>query len=56
MTVLEVGCDSGHMACYLTKYVGPKGKVTAINSSEDQIKVAKQTAKLDLIFHWKNLN
>lgn len=34
MTVLEIGCGSGHMACDIAKLVGPKGKVIAIDSSE----------------------
>lgn len=45
MTILEVGCGTGHMACELAKYVGPSGRVIAIDSSEDQIKIAKETAR-----------
>lgn len=44
MTVLEVGCGSGHMACDLARLVGSKGKVIAIDSSESQIEMAKKTA------------
>lgn len=45
MTVLEIGCGSGHMACDIARLVGPKGKVIAIDSSEKQIELAKKTAK-----------
>jgi ubiquinone/menaquinone biosynthesis C-methylase UbiE len=45
MTVLEVGCGSGHMACDLARLVGSKGKVIAIDSSESQIEMAKKTAE-----------
>ncbi|MFN7097597.1 MAG: class I SAM-dependent methyltransferase [Gammaproteobacteria bacterium] len=45
MTVLEIGCGTGHMAVDLAKFLGSKGKVIAIDSSEDQIKVARDTAK-----------
>ena len=44
MTVLEVGCGTGHMACDLAVYLGPNGKVIAIDSSTKQIEVCKQTA------------
>ncbi len=45
MTILEIGCGTGHMACELAKVVGPKGKVIAIDSSPEQIQVAQQTAQ-----------
>jgi ubiquinone/menaquinone biosynthesis C-methylase UbiE len=45
MTILEIGCGTGHMACELAKLVGPSGKVIAIDSSAAQIDVAKRTAQ-----------
>lgn len=45
MTILEVGCGTGHMACDLAQVVGSQGKVIAIDSSAAQIAVAKETAK-----------
>ena len=45
MTVLEVGCGTGHMACVLAKYVGSAGKVIAIDNSAEQIEMARYTAK-----------
>jgi ubiquinone/menaquinone biosynthesis C-methylase UbiE len=45
MTILEVGCGTGHMACDLAKLVGTTGKVIAIDSSPAQIAVSKKTAE-----------
>lgn len=45
MIILEVGCGTGHMACELAKYLGPKGTVIAIDSSQEQIEKAKTTAQ-----------
>jgi len=45
MTVLEVGCGAGDMACWLAKTVGPEGKVVAIDSSSEQIALCKEKAK-----------
>ncbi len=44
MTVLEIGCGAGYMACDLARLVGPNGKVLALDNSESQLTVAKQTA------------
>lgn len=44
MTVLEVGCGTGHMAVELAKVVGKTGKVIASDISETQLAIAKQTA------------
>lgn len=44
MTVLEVGCGPGAMSCDLAKYVGPNGRVIALDLNQDQIDVAKQAA------------
>lgn len=45
MTLLEIGCGTGHMACDIASYLGPAGKVIATDSSEAQIQVAKATAR-----------
>jgi len=45
MTVLEVGCGAGDMACWLAKTVGPEGKVVAIDSSPEQIAICEKKAK-----------
>ncbi len=45
MTVLEVGCGTGHMACWLAQHVGEKGKVIALDNSQAQIDIARETAK-----------
>ncbi len=45
MRVLEFGCGTGQMSCWLAENVGPKGKLTAIDSSEAQLKIAHENAK-----------
>lgn len=45
MTVLEVGCGTGHMACDIADYLGPTGKVIAIDRESKQIDVSQKTAK-----------
>jgi ubiquinone/menaquinone biosynthesis C-methylase UbiE len=44
MTVLEVGCGAGDMACWLAKTVGPAGRVVAIDSSSEQIAICEGKA------------
>ena len=45
MTVLEVGCGTGDMACWLANQIGKKGKVVAIDNSSAQIKLSSEKAK-----------
>lgn len=45
MSILEVGCGTGHMACDLAKYLGSSSKVIAIDNSEAHINIAKETAR-----------
>ncbi len=45
MHVLEIGCGMGEFACELATAVGNSGKVTAIDQSSEQIKIAKETAQ-----------
>lgn len=45
MTVLEVGCGMGENACWLAQQVGATGKVVAIDSSAEQLKIAADKAK-----------
>jgi ubiquinone/menaquinone biosynthesis C-methylase UbiE len=45
MTVVEAGCGTGLMACWLAKQVGPTGKIIATDQSRDQIKIAQQNAQ-----------
>jgi tRNA (adenine57-N1/adenine58-N1)-methyltransferase len=40
--VLEAGCGSGALTCYLIRAVGEKGKVFAIDEREDMIKTTKE--------------
>lgn len=44
MTVLEVGCGHGQMACDLAELVGPSGRVIAIDNNAAQLDIAKETA------------
>jgi ubiquinone/menaquinone biosynthesis C-methylase UbiE len=40
--VLEVGCGGGYLTCEAARFVGPTGRVCAIDISPDQIAAAKQ--------------
>ena len=42
--VWDIGCGNGIMTLYLAKTVGINGKIYAIDSSEEQIKIAKKRA------------
>ena len=49
-TVLDLGCGIGILSCLLAAKVGPGGRVLGIDSSEDQIAVARgeaDSARLD---------
>lgn len=43
--VIDVGCGIGEFTCWLAEQVGPKGRVVAIDISEEQVDIAKQAAK-----------
>lgn len=45
MKILEIGCGTGEIACWLAKQVTPAGKVIAIDNSAEQLAIAEQTAK-----------
>ena len=42
--VVEIGCGSGNMTCWLAQQVGPTGRVTGIDFSPDAIVQARQQA------------
>jgi SAM-dependent methyltransferase len=44
MTVLEIGCGTGEMACWIAKSIAPHGEVVAIDSDEKQLVIASQYA------------
>ncbi|MGB7977787.1 MAG: methyltransferase domain-containing protein [Chlamydiales bacterium] len=44
MTVLELGCGAGQMSVWLAKEVQPNGRVIAVDSSGEQIRLAKAMA------------
>ena len=43
MHVLEAGCGIGIMTTWLAQRVGPQGRVTALDNSQEQIAVARET-------------
>src|SRR5262245_30240398 len=45
LRVVEIGCGSGNIACWVAQQVGPSGSVVAIDVSPDQIEVARQQAQ-----------
>lgn len=45
MTVLDIGCGSGVMTCWLAQQVGQKGRVIGIENNENQLKAAKNRAQ-----------
>jgi len=45
MIIIDAGCGSGLMSIKLAKLVGNKGKVIAIDQSEEQIEIAKCNSK-----------
>jgi len=42
MRVLEVGCGSGNMTLWLARQVGPEGQVTGLDSSPQQVELARR--------------
>jgi SAM-dependent methyltransferase len=45
MRVVEVGCGSGNIACWVAEQVGPSGHVVAIDNSPGQIEQARAQAQ-----------
>src|SRR5690242_353984 len=43
--VVEIGCGSGNIACWVAEQVAPHGSVVAIDVSPDQIEQARQQAQ-----------
>lgn len=43
--VIDVGCGIGELTCWLAEQVGAEGKVVAIDSSVEQLELAKRRAK-----------
>ena len=53
--VLDIGCGGGHLLEELAKAVGPNGKVFGLDTSEDQLKQAKERCiSYDNIFTLQN--
>src|SRR5262245_48145325 len=44
--VVEIGCGSGNIACWVAERVGPSGTVVAIDNSPGQIEVARKQAQV----------
>src|SRR5262249_37086428 len=45
MRVVEIGCGSGNIACWVAEHVAPSGSVVAIDVSPDQIEQARLQAE-----------
>jgi len=45
LRVLEVGCGSGNIACWVAERVGPGGSVLGIDNSPGQVEQARQLAR-----------
>ena len=45
LRVVEIGCGSGNIACWVAQQVGPSGSVMAIDFSPDQIEQARHQAQ-----------
>jgi SAM-dependent methyltransferase len=45
MRVVEVGCGSGNIACWVAEQIAPTGSVVAIDIGSDQIEQARQQAQ-----------
>jgi ubiquinone/menaquinone biosynthesis C-methylase UbiE len=45
MRVLDVGCGTGTMACWIAAQVGPGGSVVGIDGSRQQVECAEQAAR-----------
>lgn len=44
MTIVEYGCGTGSMACWLAEHTGSSGKVFAIDHGYEQLSIAKKRA------------
>jgi SAM-dependent methyltransferase len=44
MTVLDIGCGSGVMTCWMAQQVNPNGRVIGIENDENQLNAAKKRA------------
>lgn len=45
MTVLDIGCGSGVMTCWIAKIVGKNGKVIGIENDQNQLNAAQRNSK-----------
>lgn len=46
MSVLDIGCGTGTMSCWIASQIGSEGKVYAVDFSAEQIHIAKKNAQL----------
>lgn len=51
MYILDIGCGTGAMSCWLAKQVGPKGKILAIDNNQTQLMRAKVKAEYEKLFN-----
>jgi 2-polyprenyl-3-methyl-5-hydroxy-6-metoxy-1,4-benzoquinol methylase len=60
LRVVEVGCGSGNMTCWLAEQVGPKGRVTGVDVSPDSLEQARKHVQRrglrNVDFHCSDVN
>src|SRR3989338_7269927 len=44
MTILDIGCGSGAMTCWMAEQVGPDGQVIGIENDANQLNAAQKRA------------
>jgi ubiquinone/menaquinone biosynthesis C-methylase UbiE len=45
MHILEVGCGTGAMTCWLAQQVGANGRVVAVDQSEEQLQITRENVQ-----------
>ncbi len=48
-TALDLGCGTGYLAAQLSEYVGPEGKVVAVDPDQERLKIAREKYARDNI-------
>lgn len=51
LSILDVGCGTGTITCWLAEHLRNQGKVTGVDVSAEQIRIAKERARLKNLTH-----